>query len=227
MKKNLWLITFLLCMVLVNTRAQSYDTVPYALDYHNARLDIFRKEPVIKEKIIFLGNSITQFGDWKTLLNDSTIVNRGIAGDNTFGVKDRLSDVIQRQPLKVFIEIGINDISQGVPDAVIQMNINSIVKNIRSGSPATKVFVLSVLPTNDSVKAHYPDAFGKNMHVRSVNTGLQTSAERNGYTFINLCSALSDANGDLDFQYAKADGIHLNPLGYAKWISILRKENCL
>ncbi|HVU56438.1 MAG TPA: hypothetical protein VHD83_15340 [Puia sp.] len=39
---------------------------------------------------IFLGNSITEYGDWQRLLHDARVINRGIAGDNTFGILDRL-----------------------------------------------------------------------------------------------------------------------------------------
>src|SRR4030095_7767016 len=84
-------------------------TVGFVPEYYPLRVATFEKEPVVPGPITFLGNSIKQIGDWKKLLNDSTVINRGIAGDITFGVLKRLDDVARRQPSKLFLLIGIND----------------------------------------------------------------------------------------------------------------------
>ncbi|MDP4265425.1 MAG: GDSL family lipase, partial [Bacteroidota bacterium] len=63
-----------------------YDTIRYAKEHYAKRVTLFNSEPLLKGRDIFLGNSITEFGDWRKLLNDSTVINRGIAADNTFGV---------------------------------------------------------------------------------------------------------------------------------------------
>src|SRR5689334_13421403 len=101
------------------TNQRLFDTVGFIPEYYPQRVAAFEKEPVVPGRIIFLGNSITQLGDWKKLLNDTTVINRGIAGDITFGVLKRLDDVIRRHPSKIFLLIGINDIGRDIPDAVI------------------------------------------------------------------------------------------------------------
>jgi hypothetical protein len=92
--KNLF---FSLCLILIvsNATAQKaiIDTNPYVLEYHRERLALFYREPIVTGKIVFLGDRLIEFGDWKTLLNDSTVINRGIAGDITFGVLKRLDDI--------------------------------------------------------------------------------------------------------------------------------------
>src|SRR5688572_15846507 len=98
MKTLLFAFSFSLTAIISFGQNAIYDTIQYAKEYHQERLALFKTEPVTKGKIIFLGNSITEFGNWKKLLNDSSIINRGIAGDNTFGVLARLEDVITRQP---------------------------------------------------------------------------------------------------------------------------------
>src|SRR5687767_13749938 len=111
MKMRRLLFAFLICLTSSVAEAQNirYDTIRYARDYYQKRTTLFGSQPVQKGGIIMLGNSIMEFGDWPKLLNDSSIINRGIAADNTFGVLDRLDDVIIRHPDKLFIEIGIND----------------------------------------------------------------------------------------------------------------------
>ena len=96
MKKYLFTLSICLATTIVVGQNITYDTIQYAKEHHQKRLAAFRSDPIVKGKIIFLGNSITEFGDWQKLLNDTTVVNRGIAGDNTFGVLARLDDVINR-----------------------------------------------------------------------------------------------------------------------------------
>jgi lysophospholipase L1-like esterase len=182
---------------------------------------------VVTGRIIFLGNSIIEFGDWRRLLRDSTIINRGIAADNSFGVLDRLEDVIVRQPGKLFMKIGINDISQNIPAEIIVKNILTIVERVKTKSPQTKIYVHSILPTNDNVKNEYPDAFDKNEQINAVNAQLQGKAKDHPFTYVDLNKELRDRHGKLDEKYAKPDGLHLNEDGYQRWVNLLKANGCL
>ena len=204
-----------------------YDTIQYAKEYHQKRLTLFNSEPIIKDKTIFLGNSITEFGDWQKLLNDQSVINRGIAGDNTFGVLARLEDVIIRQPSKLFIKIGINDISQNIPVEIIVKNILSIVERVKAKSPATKIYVHSILPTNDNVKKEYPEAFNKNDQLRMVNGQISQNAKTNKFIYIDLDKEFKDKEGKLNVKYAESDGLHLNEVGYQTWITLLKAKGYL
>jgi lysophospholipase L1-like esterase len=218
-----------LMFIFITAKAQqtTLDTLPYAMEYHQKRLDVFKNETPGKNKIVFIGNSITEFGDWKVLLKDSSVINRGIAGDITFGVINRLDEVVALQPSKLFIEIGINDISKNIPAAVIAKNILTIVQRIKSGSPKTEVFVQSILPTNDSTKKDYPEAYHKNGQVIKTNRLLQGNAAKAGYTYIDLYPKFHDKDGSLDVKYAEDDGIHPNLSGYLLWIKILKAGHYL
>lgn len=228
MKKKAFIIilTFLSC-IFVNAQEQKYDRGPYALEYHQERLELFKKEPVVKGKIIFLGDSITEFGDWQAILSDSSVVNRGIAGDTTFGILERLDDVISRQPSKLFLEVGINDISKNIPNDIIAESIFEIVQKVRKASPRTQIFVHSILPTNDDVKNEYPNAFNKNNQVKEVNKKLEKNERKKGYKFVNLFKYFSDMKDNLKSEYAQKDGIHLNEKGYQLWLKILKEKKYL
>ena len=43
-----------------------------------------------------------------------------------------------------------------------------------------------------------------------------------GCFFLDLWEVLADSNGDLRAEYAQPDGYHLQPAGYAAWVSYLR-----
>ncbi|HMG90470.1 MAG TPA: hypothetical protein VK589_10425 [Chryseolinea sp.] len=98
-------LLFAVCLTSSIAEAQlvRYDTIRYARDYYQKRVALFESQPIQKGGVIILGNSIAEYGDWQKLLNDLSIINRGIAADNTFGVLDRLDDVIVRHPDKLFI----------------------------------------------------------------------------------------------------------------------------
>jgi len=161
----------------------------------------------------------TEDGNWKKLLKDSTVINRGVSGDITFGILNRIDEVAKRQPSKLFLLIGINDIAKNIPDEVIMENIFSIVGKVRGISPKTKIFVQSILPTNNSFPDS-PNHKNKDDHVVTINAQLQKYGDRLQYTYVDLYSKFTDSESRLDAKYT-ADGLHLNAVGYMHWVDIL------
>ena len=98
-----------------------------AQKFHNAYYDTRRaahdEEGLQQGAIVFLGNSITEQGWWSLLLKRGDVENRGIGGDNTFGMIDRLPDILKSKPRKIFLMAGINDLTGGQPVDTIVMNI--------------------------------------------------------------------------------------------------------
>ncbi len=226
------IIVFLLFPLLglgqVNVSNQRlFDTTGFLPDLYSKLVETYEKEPVIHGRIIFLGNSITQVGDWKKLVNDTTVINRGIAGDITFGVLKRLDDVILRQPSKMFLLIGINDIGKDIPDAVIADNIRKIIERVQAQSPSTKIYVHSLLPVNPDIK-NFPQHYDKQEHVLNTNKLIKRVTENAHCTYVNIHDLFMDKQGKLDAKYT-FDGLHLTPSGdgYQKWVAYLRKQGYL
>ena len=209
------------------TNQRLSDTIGFIPEYYPQRVAMFEKEPVVRGRIIFLGNSITQIGDWKKLLNDSTVINRGIAGDVTFGVLNRLDDVTRRQPSKLFLLIGINDIGKDIPDAVIADNIRKIIGRVQAESPSTKIYVQSILPVNPDIP-NFPQHYDKQEHVSNTNKLMKKVAIDTHCTYVNIHDLFTDKEERLDEKYT-ADGLHLTPAGggYQKWVDYLRKQGYL
>lgn len=217
----------LLCLFFVSrvpAQEQKWDST-YRPEIYPSRVELFRSFKHSKKDIVFLGNSITFWGEWSELLKNSHVKNRGIPGDITFGVLDRLDEVINGKPAKVFILIGINDIARNFPDSVILHNYERIIQRIKSRSPGTKIFFQTMLPTNSSfnkLTTHYY----KEEHIKQVNAGLKKIALSEGVIVIDLYSAFVDSDGAL----AKSltfDGVHLTKEGYYKWVEIIKQGNYL
>jgi len=222
---------FILLLFPLAVQAQSvtnqnvYDTIPFIPEHRPVRLAQFEKEPIVTGKIMFLGNSITEMGDWKKVTGDTTVINRGIGGDITFGVLKRLKDVTDRKPSKLFILLGINDIGKDIPDAVIADNYLKIVKEVHTKCPGTKIYVQSVLALNPTLP-HFPQHYDKEEHVLSVNKLLQANAKVRNYTFVDIFHLFLDADQRLESRYT-FEGLHLKPEAYVIWVDYLKKQGYL
>ncbi|MDO1445073.1 GDSL-type esterase/lipase family protein [Rhodocytophaga aerolata] len=221
----LFLSPFMLNAQLAVTNQRLYDTIPNMPAHYEKRVALFEKEPVKTGRIIFLGNSITEGGKWAQLTGDTTIINRGISGDITFGVLRRLDDITKRQPAKLFILIGINDIGMDIPDDVIADNYRKIIQAVQKKSPATKIYVQSLLPLNPDVK-NFPQHYDKQEHVLKANQLIKKVAAETKAQFIDIFSLFLDSQKRLDARYTY-DGLHLNQAGYERWAKHLKQKGYL
>lgn len=217
-----WLVLLLTGLV---AHGQAYDTVPNVPDHYTKMTATFRSEPVAEGRVIFLGNSITEGGNWSVLLTGLPLLNRGISGDNTFGVLARLDEITRHKPTKVFLLIGINDLSKNIPPNVVLQNIFSIVGRIRAGSPKTEIFVQSILPVNPGHKK-FPAQFNKQADIETINAQLKKYPETLHYTYVNIFNEFLDNGLKLDMQFT-TDGLHLNQAGYVHWVDFLKKQKWL
>lgn len=215
-------VLFLLLAVpnlVVNAQEVKWDSTVRP-DIYKAQVELFRSRPHSRKDVVFLGNSITFWANWSELLGDLRYKNRGIPGDITFGVLERLDEVIQGRPAKVFILIGINDLARNTPDSVILQNYRRIVRRLKTGSPNTRLYFQTLLPTNDTfqkLKNHYH----KEEHIRYLNSALKEMAPAEGFEVIDLHTHFVDETGKLKKEYTW-DGVHLTLAGYQKWVEVLR-----
>jgi lysophospholipase L1-like esterase len=190
------------------------------------RMEIFKNDPLSKGGIIFLGNSITEQGNWKNLFPNKNVFNRGIGGDNTYGVLARLDEVISSKPEKIFLMIGINDLgSRQWETSVILDNYNKIVDKIKKGTPKTKLYVQSILPLNDNLLkgGTYKN---KADTIIKLNKALKNIGNNKCAGFVDVYNIFHTGDNVLNAKYTK-DGIHLLPDGYLIWKEFLEKNKFL
>ncbi len=191
-------------------------------EHFKKRMEVFKNDPLQKNGIVFLGNSITEQGDWKSLFPDKNVYNRGIGGDNTYGVLARLDEIIASEPEKIFLMIGINDLgSRQWENSLILENYNKIIDKIKNGSPKTKLYIQSILPLNDSL-LRGESYKNKRDIILGLNKELKKIGENKCSKFIDLYSIFHKGDHVLDSKYTR-DGIHLNSEGYSVWAEFLKK----
>lgn len=215
-------ILFLLVSVIIisgngDSQAVKWDST-YRPGNYALKVAQFRSYPNSKKDIVFFGNSITDYTDWNELLQCKNAKNRGISGDITFGLLERLDEVTEGKPAKVFILIGINDIARNIPDSIILNNYRKIIYRIKTESPKTKIYFNTIFPVNNTFPAK--NQFNKDEHILYINNELKKLGQEEKFTVIDAWSFFVDKDDRLDKRYTY-DGLHPNSEGYKKWASVL------
>lgn len=181
-------------------------------DYYIDRVTTFMNSSCGYGKIIFLGDSITDICEWSELLNNPNVLNRGISGDTTDGVINRLKEVIRLKPSKIFIMLGINDIGKCRSNESIIEDYKKILTTIKRELPGTKIYVQSVLPINkDKFKTHTNDE-----EIIKFNAELIKLCRESKIYYVDLYSKFVTAGNKLNPEFTTG-GLHLNGKGYIVW----------
>ena len=194
-------------------------------EYYDQHVETYRVENnnFSQGQIVFIGDSITDLyhlDDYYSDLNKAAY-NRGIGGDTTQGVIDRLQvSLYDIKPSEIVLMIGINDINGGRSDEYVISNYQTILDDIKTNLPDTKVFTMSILPINDKLGG-YVDVNKTNNSVVNINSHIIQMAVSSGYTYVDLYTQVKDDNGKLLEAYTD-DGIHLNASGFQVWTNLLK-----
>jgi lysophospholipase L1-like esterase len=152
--------------------------------------------------IIMLGDSITNRGDWKKLLENHLVLNFGIDGDTTTGVLKRLDNVLEFEPKIIVLMIGINDLCVSIPLEQVFENYIQIVEKIKSKN--IRIIINATLITRMPAI---------NKKVISFNEMIKSYANKSKIEFININGAFEDDNRLLR-EDLTTDGLHLGQKAY-------------
>ena len=184
-------------------------------EFYYQRSSLFAELPIEKEDIVFLGDSQTNGCEWHELLGRANVKNRGISSDVIQGFADRVKPIVDGRPAKVILG-GVNDVSHDLTPDSIAHAMRSLVRTIRRGTPATKVYLQSLLPIDNSFK-RYKAMFGKEQVIVETNKLLKRVAQEEGATWIDLYSAMVDPKTGCMKKGLTNDGLHLLGAGYLVW----------
>lgn len=192
----------------------------YSTFWHQ-RVSLFEKLAVTNEDILFVGNSITNGGEWAELFHNLKVKNRGISGDICMGVYDRLPSMLSGKPAKIFLMIGINDLGRGAsPDSIICQTYR-IIGKIQEESPKTAIYLQSILPVNESFGMFEGHTRQREI-IAPLNLRLKQLAEKRKVIYIDLYSHFVEPGTDkLNPAYSN-DGLHLMGAGYIKWAELVK-----
>jgi len=178
-----------------------------------------------EQRVVFLGDSITDLWNLPASFPGKPYVNRGIGSQVTAQMLLRFhQDVIALKPKVVVILAGINDV-QGFlqQESPEQIEANWEAMADLAEAHHIKVVFGSILPVNDYtaaakdvVKERKPE------ELVALNSWLRTFCAARGYGFADYHAALVDRNGLMAAAYTQ-DGVHPLDNGYAVMAPIAQR----
>ena len=221
--------TLLLPLLLLSVIALAQETKPFnGKEHYKKRTALFNSQPIpAKGHIVMLGDSQVEFGnEWGELIkSDKVIINRGIIGDTSTGMKKRALHACKGKPSDLFIECGANDLASGISSKEVADGIISLISTLRKISPGTTLHVNSVLPINESF-GRWKTLKGKTDTIPVINLILQRYCADNGIDYVDIFSKLVEpGTNTMRLEYCK-DGLHLLPKGYEVWATELKQREC-
>lgn len=217
MRKKRKLIAFIVLILLSALAVAAYFLLPKLIEweeeknffkeYYDAKVVEFGEEnkKLSNVDVAFIGDSITDgYEAFGSAYSEYTVAWRGIGGDTTFGLFDRLDvSLYAVNPKVVVLLIGINNI-----DSMFE-NYESIIADIREKLPKASLIVQSLHPTSG-------DFADRNGRILSANRRILELSSKYGFTYVDVHSALVDENtGEYSSVYTD-DGLHPNSKGYEK-----------
>lgn len=173
--------------------------------------------------VVFLGDSLTDFFPIGEYFPDVEAYNRGIAGNTTLQVLERLDDVVALAPRTVFLQIGVNDILRLSRKIASPQNLTDRILQIAAAFPGAKVYVSSLYPINRkrSFISNIICFRGSNKRIGAVNAVLRQRCIEAGLTYIDMYPHLLDEKGRLKKAYT-LEGLHLTAEGYCVIADVYR-----
>ena len=216
MIKNLMLSLFLIINILGNAQVQP--KIPF-----QAEIDVFKKldsiQMPLKNSILFVGSS--SFNYWKDISNyfpGYPIINRGFGGSSlTDVIYFNQETIIKYKPKQIYIYCGENDIaaSDTITAQIVFERFKTLYNIIRFHL-GKKIPIMYV-----SIKPSVARWNLENKFVEANSLIRNFISEQKNAQFLDVHTAMLDANGMVLNDIFIADKLHMNAKGYAIWQKII------
>jgi len=166
-----------------------------------------------ENRVVFMGDSITQGWHLDQSFPGKPYINRGISGQTTPQMLIRFrQDVIDLHPKAVIILAGTNDVAGNTGPMTPEQtegNIQSMAE--LAAASGIKVVLCSITPA----KAYpWKPEVASVEPIAKINAWMKAYAASKGYTYVDYFTAMKDADNGLPANLSK-DGVHPLPAGYA------------
>ena len=203
----------------VERKRKEEETARLAKEYTENKLARYAEENAENPnyEVIFLGDSLTDGCDVSKYYGEHVTSNRGIGGDTSFGLLDRMQvSAYDAKPQVIVLLIGGNDILRGKSLESIYDNYEKIITGIKEHLPETKIVWCSLSVLGNDWAKH-------NEKVVLCNQKIKLLAQKYGCEFVDIYTPLCDVEtGEIRVAYT-AEGVHFTDEGY-KVVSAEIKE---
>lgn len=192
--------------------------------YREANLKLEPPSPG-ENRVVFMGDSITDIWDLAKYFPGKPYINRGIGGQTTPQMLIRFrEDVIDLEPKAVVILAGTNDIAGNTGP----MTLDEIEANYASMAELAKAHGIRVVLSSVTPVSDYGQKSANTFPLRSpqkiltLNEFLKDYCVKHGTVYLDYFSVMVDEKGMLKRELAE-DGLHPNAAGYAVMAPLAEK----
>ncbi|HET7101083.1 MAG TPA: SGNH/GDSL hydrolase family protein [Terriglobia bacterium] len=166
-----------------------------------------------QNRIVFMGDSITQGWNLQQSFPGKPYINRGISGQTSSQMLLRFrQDVINLKPKVVLILAGTNDLAGNTGPVTLDQTEGNILSMAQLATASgIRVVLCSVLPSVNF--QWHPGLKNPAPRIAALNKRIKALTDKNGYVYVDYYSAMKDAQGGLPRKLSR-DGVHPLPAGY-------------
>lgn len=176
-----------------------------------------RSSPPPPHAVLFVGSSSIRM--WRSLAGDFPeyrVINRGFGGsdmDDATAFADRI--VKPYRPAAIVVYAGDNDLEGGDSPTQVRDDFAAFVATVRRDEPEVPIAFISIKPSvaRANLLAQVAEA---NRLIRAW------SMQQKDVAFLDIAPAMLGKNGQPRPDLFIADGLHMNPKGYALWVAQVR-----
>ncbi|HEX7874602.1 MAG TPA: GDSL-type esterase/lipase family protein [Sphingobium sp.] len=168
----------------------------------------------LPDATLFIGSSSIRLWDIAGSFPDRPTVNRGFGGATTPDVLHYYPRLKPRAaPRSIVVYVGENDLNAGsTPDKVAD-DVLTLLRKLRKDYPRARIVWMSLKPSPLRWTL-WPQMAAVNAHV-AARLGMA------GVEYLDGGKLLLASDGLPDASLFRADGLHMNPRGYALWTRLV------
>ena len=165
--------------------------------------------------LVFIGDSLTEWYNWKVRFPSFRVMNLGISGETVEELLVRRDHIRERikDPDIIFLMTGINNILSERYDIIIPYR--ELVRNLTTWYKGATVVVQSLLPVDMP--------WINNDTIRTISYSLSHIATEHDAEYLDVYRHFVDENGKPRPGLLSDDGVHLAAKGYAVWATVVEK----
>ncbi len=167
-----------------------------------------------QDRVVFMGDSITQGWNLEKSFPGKPYINRGISGQSSAQMLLRFrQDVIDLKPKAVVILAGTNDLAENTGPVTLKQVEGNLMSMVQlAAANGIRVVLCSVLPS-----VHYwwhPQLKNPAQRIVALNKWMKAYAAEKDYVYVDYYKAMADAAGGLPHNLSP-DGVHPSAAGFA------------
>jgi lysophospholipase L1-like esterase len=175
-----------------------------------------------------IGTAVSAADSWPSQLVERLdgslrlVANLGVNG---YASADLIADELPRlaalRPEFVSVQIGVNDVVRGVPEAVYTANVDAILDDLLARLPADRIVAVATPDyTVTPMGASFGNPAQQSAGIAAFNAVLREAAAARGVAFVPEIFAISQVAAT-DRSLVARDGLHPSGAQYARWVEAI------